>query len=366
MNSASVSAIARPIQAAVQRVSGSRPDALDRTMLALTACLWSGYWVLVTALMFLPPVRPGVAAAVAASGVTSVAGMLACAAVHALLRRSTGVRPGTLLLRAVVLSVPTSIALALVCRLMTGLPVDSIIWHSLDYLWVLFTWSALLVGATVLFEVRQRDLQLAAMREAAQQAQLLALRAQVNPHFLLNAFNTLAGLIALDRQDASERIVLDLSHFLRHTLTHTPAESVALAEEIGMLRRYLEIEKARFGDRLRVGYDIPPGCERALVPALMLLPLAENSIKYAMGAAEDGIAMRVGARREGDALLLWLEDERRGPGASAANGPGLGIGLSNLRQQLAGMYGGRATLEAGPTGRGWRNHLRIPWQEAPA
>lgn len=366
MNSASVSAITRPLQVSMRRVATSRPDALDRTMMALTTCLWTGYWLLVIALVHLPPVQSESGTAVMASGVTSIAGVFACAVIYTLLRRGAGVRPGALLLRAVVLSVPTSIVLALVCRLMTGLPADSVIWHSLDYLWVLFTWSALLVGAMVLFEVRQRDLQLAAMREAAQQAQLLALRAQINPHFLLNAFNTLSGLIALDRREASERVVLDLSHFLRHTLAHTPTELVALANEIGMLSRYLEIEKARFGERLSVSYDVAPGCERALVPALMLLPLAENSIKYGLGAAEDGIEIRVGARREDGTLLLWLEDEHRGSASSTVTAPGLGIGLSNLQQQLAGMYDGRATLDAGPTTGGWRNQLRIPLQEAPA
>src|SRR5690606_14365837 len=99
---------------------------------------------------------------------------------------------------------------------------------------------------------------------------------------------------------------------------------------------------------------------RALVPGLVLLPLAENSIKYALGGSEDAIEIRIGARREGDTLLLWLEDTGT---ARAEAAPGLGIGLGNTRQQLDTLYGSAASVAAGPGITGWRNRLRIPWQE---
>lgn len=353
-----------------------RPDALDKTMFGLTVGVWAWQYLLVVFLFYLTSRQDSDPAALAMRAIGDGAGIVACLGLYALLRRSGEARPWPLLLKCAAWCLPLSVALAFICQLGAHLTafysyypenwMDPflLVWGSFDYLWVLLTWSALLVGVTVAFEVRRRDRQLVTVREAAQQAQLLALRAQINPHFLLNTFNTLAGLISLDRREASERIVLNLSHFLRHTLTRTPSESVSLHEEVGVLRRYLEIEKARFGDRLSVSYDIPAGCGRALVPALILLPLAENSIKYALASSEDGIEIRVGARHEDGTLMLWLEDERRGSPTATAARHGLGIGLSNLAQQLATLYGSDAALAAGPTERGWRNRLRIPWQEA--
>lgn len=356
--------------------SASRPDALDKSMLVLTASIWAGHFLLRAALLYLTSNQESDAAALATRALGDATGTLACLGLYALLRRSGETRPWPLLLKAAAWSLPLGVALTFISQLGAHLTpfyqyhpenwLDPylLVWGSIDHLWVLLTWSALLVGVTVAFEVRRRDQQLAAMREVTQQAQLRALRAQTNPHFLFNAFNTLAGLIALDRREESERIVLNLSRFLRHTLGRTPSRLVSLAEEIDVLRRYLEIETARFGDRLSIRYDIPSGCERALVPGLILLPLAENSIKYALAIAEDGIRIHVGARREGAALVLWLEDEGSGPADASAVGHGLGIGLSNVRQQLAALYGNEATLAAGPTERGWHNRLDIPWQEA--
>ncbi|MGO1540639.1 MAG: sensor histidine kinase [Luteimonas sp.] len=347
----------------------SRPDALDKAVLALTIYLWAGHFLLFAALLALTSSRSGdPSLAVRAAG--DVAGILLCLGVYALLRRSGQTRPWRLLSWTVASSVPLSVALGVACELGAGLPstnparwadVYHLVWSSFDYLWVLLTWSALLVGIMAAFEIRRRDRHLVAMREAAQQAQLLALRLQINPHFLFNTLNTLAGYIVLDRRQESERMVLNLSRFLRHSLTRTPCRLVCLSDEIDMLRMYLEIEKARFGDRLAVRYDVPDDCLQALVPGLLLLPLAENSITYALANAEDGIEIRIGARREDETLVLWLEDS----GATQANGgQGLGIGLSNTRQQLATLFGDAGSLEAGPTPHGWRNRLRIPWQEA--
>ena len=110
-----------------------------------------------------------------------------------------------------------------------------------------------------------------------------------------------------------------------------------------MLRLYLEIETTRFRDRLRVRYDVPAECEVALVPGLILAPLAENSIRHAPARSEEGIEISVGARREDGTQ---------------------GAGLANTRQQLTALYGDAAALDAGPHAHGWRNLIRIPWREA--
>ncbi|WP_407353634.1 sensor histidine kinase [Luteimonas sp. R10] len=353
----------------------ARPDTLDRSVLVLTVCVWTAHFVLLTSLSYLTsgpvddPGRPIARAIVSGSGVTLCLGM------YALLRRWGGNQPWGVLLKAIALSTMSAALLVVInsyaFRWLTPhyqinpddwMDTYTLGWAYIGHLWMLTTWSALYVGATVILEMRRRDVQLAAARDTAQQAQLLALRLQINPHFLFNTLNTLAGLVVLDRKEESERIVLNLSRFLRHTLTRTPSQFVVLADEIDMLRIYLDIEIARFRDRLDVRYEIEPGCERALVPSLILLPLAENSVKYALSDSEDGITIRIGARCEDGTLLLWLEDD--GAPAPANGGKGLGIGLSNIRQQLAALFGDAAQFHAGPTAHGWRNLVRIPRQEA--
>lgn len=353
----------------------SRPDTLDKSVLVLTVCVWAGHFLLFSTLLHLTrdPDHSSDAGTLAARALASGVGALVCLILYALLRRWGGSRTWLLLLKAIALSVPACALITLIgeyaflhfspyYRLNPDRwmhPSELVITY-VGYLWMLFTWCALYVGAATILELRQRDAQLAAAHSAAQQAQLLALRLQINPHFLFNTLNTLAGFIVLGRTQQSEKIVLDLARFLRYTLARTPSQFVALADEIDALRMYLDIETARFRDRLRVRYDIAPDCMRALVPSLILLPLAENSVKYGLGNSEQGIEIGIGASRENDRLLLWLEDNGD-PSDGAAKG--LGIGLSNATRQLTALFGAEAELQAGPTAHGWRNVVRMPWRE---
>ncbi|NZA24785.1 histidine kinase [Luteimonas sp. SJ-92] len=368
-----------PINATLDRpadpLPASRPDTLDKSVLLLTLCVWAGYFVLTNSLTFLVPGRGVDAGTLASRAVIAVVGIALCLGMYVLLRRFGGARPWALLAKAASLSVvPAALLVFTGMYAFRSLSsyyearpeewMDPFLmgWNLLSHLWMLFTWSALYVGAVAILEIRRRDVQLVAARSAAQQAQLLALRLQINPHFLFNTLNTLAAFIVLGRREDSEQIVLNLSQFLRQTLSRTQSELVPLEDEVEMLRRYLDIETARFPDRLQVRYEVAPGCARARVPALVLLPLAENSVKYALAGSESGIAIVVGARREDDQLVLWLEDA----GAPGSGGKGLGIGLSNLGQQLAALFGEDASLQAGPTSRGWRNVVRLPWREVDA
>lgn len=355
-------------------VQAPRPDTLDKSVLAISLCVWLGYFVMVNTLAYVVPGRSFDLGTLTARIVVAATGAALCLCMYAVLRRWGGSQPWPLLLKAMALSVvPAALLVATgmyAFRAFTsyyllnpGEWMDPYLmgWTFTSHLWMLFTWCALYVGAASIIEVRRREAQLAAAQAAAHRAQLLALRLQINPHFLFNTLNTLAGLIVLGRKEESERIVLDLSRFLRHTLAKTPTELVPLADEVGVLRMYLDIERARFHDRLQVSYDVPEECGRALAPSLVLLPFAENSIKHALGNSEDGIHIRVGARREGGMLRVWLEDGGRGESHAP---DGLGIGLSNVRQQLQALYGPQGRLRAGPTGDGWRNEIAIPWQEA--
>lgn len=228
--------------------------------------------------------------------------------------------------------------------------------------WIYVAWAGLYVGALIAADVRDRDRRLAAAEAAAHEAQVAALRFQLNPHFLFNTLNTLSGLIKLDRKEQAEKVVLNLSAFLRRTVRDTPAQLVSLEQEVEDQKMYLDIERVRFKDRLDVVFEIAPGCEKASVPGLILQPLIENSIKYAVAIAEGKVWIRIAAERRGEDLVLKVENSN--PGARHVEGCGCSIGLNNVCKRLDALYGSGATLIAGyDASGGWSNILTIPWKE---
>ncbi|GAB3349988.1 sensor histidine kinase [Lysobacter tyrosinilyticus] len=351
-----------------------RLDPLDRTVVALTLAVWAMHYVMRTMLSLMPGdtwIEPG---SLAARTVASTIGIALCLGIHAALKKADSDRPWRLLGYALVLSFPASLLLTFageyVFRYFTdyySMYPDR--WMSQmelgetykAYQWNFFAWCALYAAARNNAEVRRRDQQLADATNAAQQAQLLALRLQINPHFLFNTLNTLAGLIVLGRTAESEKMVLSLSRFLRYTLARTPSQLTTVADEIGMLQQYLEIEAARFSDRLKVTWDIPADCTQAMVPSLILLPLVENALKYGLGGSDRPVEIVIDARHEGSELVLGVEDD--GGSTHGNAGGGMGIGLSNARQRLTALYGDDARLDSGPLEHGWRSVIRVPWQE---
>jgi two-component system LytT family sensor kinase len=352
-----------------------RLEPLDRTVLALTLAVWAMHFAMRTMLSFMPSdqVETGV---LTARTIVSSIGVVLCLGIHLLLRRVPRDRPWRLLGLAMALSVPASIGLVWIGEHVFGYFTNYYTmypdrWMSRmelgetykAYQWNMFAWCALYAAACNIFEVRRRDQQLADAHSAAQQAHLLALRLQINPHFLFNTLNTLAGLIVLNRTAESERMVLSLSRFLRYTLASAPTQLTTLADEIGMLRQYLEIEGARFSDRLKVSWKVDDDCAQALVPSLILLPLVENALKYGLGESERPVEIVVGARRVGTQMELWVEDDG---GTTHGAHSGLGIGLSNVRQRLDALYGEQAWLQSGDTAQGWRSAIHMPWQQGSA
>jgi len=368
------------MHAYMQHIPGLRRlDPLDRTVVALTLAVWAMHYVMRTMLSMMPGdtwIEPG---SLVARTVASSIGIALCLGIHALLKKANSEHPWRLLGYAVALSFAASLLLTwmgeYVFRYFTNyyaMYPDR--WMSFwelgetykAYQWNFFAWAALYAAARNNAEVRRRDQQLADATNAAQQAQLLALRLQINPHFLFNTLNTLAGLIVLGRTAESEKMVLSLSRFLRYTLARTPSQLTTLADEVGMLRQYLEIEAARFSDRLKVTWDVPQDCMHAMVPSLALLPLVENALKYGLGGSEHPVEIVIRARHEGGQLVLSVEDD--GGSAHGHGNGGLGIGLSNARQRLDALYGEDARLDSGPledgpSRTGWRSVIRVPWQE---
>ncbi len=206
----------------------------------------------------------------------------------------------------------------------------------------------------------ERARQVERIRAELAQAELRALRAQINPHFLFNTLNAIASLIAED-PEAAEDVVTRLADVFRYALTSSDREHVRLAEELAFLRSYLEIERVRLGERLRIVETIEPGVEAALVPGLLLQPLVENAVRYAVAARVEGGTIRLEARRVADTLELLVADD--GPGFAQDTAPsGHGVGLESVRERLrlAGPDH-RLTLDTAP-GRGARLLVTLPWR----
>ena len=175
------------------------------------------------------------------------------------------------------------------------------------------------------------------------EAELRALRAQINPHFLFNSLNSVAELIATDAL-AAEEMIIRLAKIFRHVLTHHDRPFSSIHEEISFLRTYLEIEKVRFGDRLQVNFDVQESVAPLSVPTLILQPLVENSIKHGLGPKIGENRLTIRARRQTDFVELTVEDN--GVGASTphqliGNGS-TGLGLRNVEERLQTVYRGNA------------------------
>jgi len=205
---------------------------------------------------------------------------------------------------------------------------------------------------------RERD-QLEA-RLAETRLQLLGM--QLQPHFLFNTLNTIAEMVH-DDPDTADRMIAGLSDLLRRTLELGSAQEITLEEELALMSRYVDIQKARFGERLRVGLTVTDEARDARVPALLLQPIVENAIRHGLAARLDAGRIDIDARVTGSALVLSVTDDGSGDGAASVVDENRreGVGLGNTRARLDAMYGGRAALTlTRADGRGVRVTIEIP------
>jgi len=225
----------------------------------------------------------------------------------------------------------------------------------------------LLMGLLYLFgwyrESRDRELRLARLEAELGQVRLEALEGQLRPHFLFNVLNTVSAVM-YDDVAAADAMLARLADLLRRALRRPAGSEVALAEELETLDLYLDIMRARFAERLRVDVRVDEEARRALVPPLVLQPLVENAIIH--GDPGPGVTARIAvrARRDGEQLVLAVEDN--GPGV--AGGPpaavGRGIGLGATERRLAQLYGDRAGVTLGNVaGGGVRAVISLPFRE---
>jgi LytS/YehU family sensor histidine kinase len=208
-------------------------------------------------------------------------------------------------------------------------------------------WGALFLALSYAAAVRTAEREAAGYRAAARDAELRALRYQVNPHFLFNTLNSLSSLILKDQPDEAEKMILNLSTFFRTSLTADPTEDVPLAEEIRLQRLYLDIEAVRFPERLIVQIDVPGVLDNACVPCLILQPLVENAIKYGVSRAKRPVTLRISAREDSHGLVLSVEDDGE-PLGDDAKLHGAGVGLKNVTDRLRARFGEEATCRYGP------------------
>lgn len=201
---------------------------------------------------------------------------------------------------------------------------------------------------TYFVEARRREFQAATLSAQLAEARLGALRMQLNPHFLFNSLNALSVLVNEQKTPEASRMLDLLSDVLRHVLKSETSQQVPLSSELTFLRQYFAIEQVRFSDRLRIRWSIDERARDALVPNFILQPLAENAIRHGIARRAESGNVEVAAEVKGSMLMLVVRDD--GAGYRAATSPG--VGLSNTRERLAGLYGDTATLsvEALPAG----------------
>ena len=209
---------------------------------------------------------------------------------------------------------------------------------------------------TLFAHASQNATRAAEARSDAAAAQVQALQARMNPHFLFNALNTVASLVRSNPR-AAEQVVENLSDVLRRTLERSAGTSGTLRDEVDYLRAYLALEQQRWGDRLHVEWNVDDETLRAPLPPLVLQPLVENSLKHGLTGRLEGGTIRVCARTAAGRLLLAVQDG----GIGFAQGWREGTGLGNLRQRLLAHYNGDASLDVSSQPSGSRVAVDLPF-----
>jgi signal transduction histidine kinase len=235
---------------------------------------------------------------------------------------------------------------------------------------LLISWTGLYYAINFFLQVEEQNDQLMRLEAQATSAQLAMLRYQLNPHFLFNTLNSISTLVLLKQTEPANAMLSRLSSFLRYTLVNEPTARVTVAQEIETLKLYLDIELMRFEERLRTEFRIDDAVSNALMPSLLLQPLVENAIKYAVSPLEYGAEITIEAQLVGPMLRVTVSDT--GPGLQPGTDPSTvfgastdstGIGLANIRDRLAQAYGEnqRFDISNRPEG-GFQVILELPFE----
>ena len=241
---------------------------------------------------------------------------------------------------------------------------------------LLGAWSALYYMINFYVQIEEQNDQLIRLENQATSAQLAMLRYQLNPHFLFNTLNSISTLVLLKQTEPANAMLTRLSAFLRYTLANEPTGRVTVSQEIDTLKLYLEIERMRFEERLRTTFNIEEASRPALLPSLLLQPLVENAIKYAVSPQESGAEITIATQLVGPMLRITVSDTGPGLQSSATENRlsgvtfdggelvSTGVGLANTRDRLAQAYGERHRFEVSdaPEG-GFAVLIEIPFEK---
>lgn len=214
--------------------------------------------------------------------------------------------------------------------------------------WLFMVWSLIYFGYHALNRARRAEVDRWQMESTVKEAELRALKSQVNPHFIFNSLNTVRALIHEDPATA-ETMVTRLAALLRYALQAGQLETVSLERELAIVRDYLAVEKIRFEERLRPTFEIDEGALGLAVPPLLLQTLVENAVKYGVGGDPSGVDIVVSASVEGGLLKLSVANT----GRLSAGGASTGLGLRNATERLRMLFGERAVLRLGEKRPGW-------------
>ncbi len=246
---------------------------------------------------------------------------------------------------------------------------------------LLGAWSALYYAINFYVQVEEQNDQLILLEAQATSAQLAMLRYQLNPHFLFNTLNSISTLVLLKQTEPANAMLSRLSAFLRYTLINEPTGRVTVAQEVETLKLYLDIERMRFEERLSTDFRIDDDTRDALMPSLLLQPLVENAIKYAVSPLEDGAQIIICAQLIGPVLRVTVSDT--GPGLQPGTDPSTlfgvtssnsdttadstqdstRVGLANIRDRLAQAYGENQRFEIGERpGGGFMVVIELPYE----
>jgi sensor histidine kinase YesM len=231
---------------------------------------------------------------------------------------------------------------------------------ALSWYFIFAAWAAFFVAMSYARQLRLADRRAGMLAREAQEAQLRALRYQINPHFLFNTLNSLSSLILSQKTAVAEQMLMNLSTFFRATLSADPTADVPLEEEIKLQRLYLDIEQIRFPKRLTVEVDVPDALLSARVPVLILQPVVENAVKYGVAKSRKPVTVRISAYEEAGRLHIKVKDNGESVMAEIGDA-GTGVGLRNVCDRLTARYGSRAGCLHGadPDG-GYTVHIFLP------
>ena len=242
---------------------------------------------------------------------------------------------------------------------------------------LLGAWSAFYYAINFYIQVEEQNDQLIRLEAQATSAQLAMLRYQLNPHFLFNTLNSISTLVLLKQTEPANAMLSRLSAFLRYTLINEPTGRVTVAQEVETLKLYLDIERMRFEERLATEFRIDDDTCEALMPSLLLQPLVENAIKYAVSPLEDGAQIIISAQLIGPVLRVSVSDTGPGLqpgtdpstlfGVTSATSDSTRVGLANIRDRLAQAYGVNQRFEIGERpGGGFMVVIELPFEASEA